>query len=81
MEKETKGILSLLFSIYGLILSPPLSLFMPSFPPKNWGYVFLIIGISFGIGKRKTKLQKVGFIIGIIGIILVLIGLIYYSFM
>ena len=81
MKNKTKGILSLIFSIYGLIISPPLSLFIHNLPPRNWGIVFLIVGIIFGIGKEKTKSQKAGFIIGIIGIVLILIGIIYYFLM
>jgi hypothetical protein len=77
MKNETKGILSLIFSIYGIINSPPLSLFLFNLPLRNISIIFLIIGIVFGLGNNKTKIQKIGFIVGIVGLVLILIGFIW----
>jgi hypothetical protein len=77
MKNETKGILSLIFSIYGIINSPPLSLFLFNLPLRNISIIFLIIGIIFGLGNNKTKIQKIGFIVGIVGLVLILIGFIW----
>ncbi len=77
MKKETKGVLSLIFSIYGLINAPPISLFLFKLPLREWAIVFLIVGIIFGVNKKSTKMQKVGLIIGIVGVALILIGIIW----